>query len=168
MANIYELTGAFNKLWELIDEGEIDNEVLLEVFDDTTTALKEKLEGYCKFLRNVEADVEALKAEEKRLYNRRKTMENNIDRAKAVMKLAMEAAEEKKLSCGTFTVSIRNNPPKVVIDEAFIGNIPAKYLIQPPPEINKKAIMEDLKADVNTEALEGVAHLEQGTSISIR
>lgn len=168
MANIYELTGAFNKLWELIDEGEIENEVLLEIFDDTTSDLKEKLEGYCKFIKNVESDIEGLKAEEKRLYNRRKALENTIERSKLVMKLAMEAAEEKKLSCGTFTVSVRNNPPKVVLDEVFIGNIPEQYVIHPAPEINKKAILEDLKANVNTEALEGIAHLEQGTSITIR
>lgn len=178
MANIYELTSDLQKIYMMMEEGAIDPEILKELLLDTSEALSDKLEGYCKFIKNCEADMEGLKAEEKRLYNKRKAIETTIDNCKVAMEAAMKAANdariaageepEKKFKAGTFTVGIQNNPPKLVIDDPYIENIPKEYIIQPEPEINKKAMLEDLKAGKNTDALEGIAHIEQGTSIRIR
>ena len=178
MPSIYELTSDFQKIYSLMEEGTIDEEILSELFSDTSEALSDKLEAYCKFIKNLEAEAEGLKAEEKRLYDKRKAIENTIANSKKAMKAAIEAANEariaagkepeKKIKAGTFTVGIQNNPPKLVIDDPYIENIPEAYVIQPPPEINKKAMLEALKAGTDAEALEGIAHIEQDASIRIR
>ena len=92
-------------------------------------------------------------------------MENTVTRAKEAMKVAMLTAGEKKLPAGSFTVSVQANPPKVVMDEQYIENIPEKYLTHPEPEINKKAMLEDLKAGAD---LDGIAHLESSEGLRIR
>ena len=51
------------------------------------------------------------------------------------------------------------------MDEAYIENIPDRFLIPQDPQIDKKAIKEALK---NGENLEGLAHLEQTESLRIR
>ncbi|MCR4556365.1 MAG: siphovirus Gp157 family protein [Saccharofermentans sp.] len=165
MANIYELTGSFQTLWNLMEEGVLEDSVLEEVFENTTEELAIKLEGYCKFIKNLESDIAGLKEEEKRLSARRKTMENTVERAKEAMKVAMNTAGEKKLPCGTFTVSVQSNPPSCVIDCELAG-IPSKYLIPQEPKIDRKALLEDLKSEDNI--LKGVAHIEQGESLRIR
>ena len=77
----------------------------------------------------------------------------------------MNAAGEKKLPCGTFTVSIQNNAPSVVMDEQYVENVPAEYLRLREPEVDKKKILEALKDGKN---LDGLAHLQQTASIRIR
>lgn len=168
MANIYELSNEFKTLWALMDEGIIDDEALAGAFDVARDDLADKLEGYCKFIKNLESDIAGLKDEEKRLATRRKTYENTIERAKKAMRDAMLNAGEKKLPCGSFTVSVQSNPPRVVLDEQYLENIPERYLVQQEPTINKKAMLEDLKNEGSVPDLEGVAHLEQDESIRIR
>lgn len=165
MANIYELTGAFNTLWNLMEEGSIDDETLQEVFENTEEELSAKLEGYCKFIKNLESDIAGLKAEEKRLAEKRRVMENTIERAKFAMQMAMNASGNKKMPCGSFTVSLQKNPESVVMDEQYIENIPEEYLKYKDPEIDRAKIKEHLKAGVN---LEGIAHLEQSEGLRIR
>lgn len=165
MANIYDLTNEFTTLWELMEDGTLDDDALMGAFDVAKEDLADKLEGYCKFIKNLESDIAGLKAEEARIKARRQTMENTVDRAKEAMKKAMNTAGEKKLPAGSFTVSVQANPPKVVLDEQYLENIPEKYLIPQEPTINKKAMLEDLKAGEN---LEGLAHMETGESLRIR
>ena len=85
MANIYELTSGIQMLWDLMDQGELDDDTLIDAMENSQEELNIKLENYCKFIKNLEADIAGLKEEEKRLAARRKTMENTIERAKAAM-----------------------------------------------------------------------------------
>lgn len=168
MASIYELSNEFKTLWSLMEDGIIDDEALAGAFDVARDDLALKLEGYCKFIKNLESDIAGLKDEEKRLAEKRRVMENVIARSKIAMRDAMKTAGEKKLPCGSFTVSVQNNPPRVVLDEQYLENIPERYLVPQEPTINKKAMLEDLKNEGSVPDLEGVAHLEQDESIRIR
>ena len=165
MANIYELTNELSLLWDLMENGELEDEVLIGAFDCAKEDLADKLEGYCKFIKNLESDIQGLKAEEERLNARRKTMENTVTRCKEAMKFALNTAGEKKIACGTFTVSVQNNAPSVVLDEQYLENIPEEYLVPQEPKIDKKKIKADIDAGKN---LDGIAHLETGVSLRIR
>ena len=124
-----------------------------------------KLEGYCKFIRNLESDISGIKAEEERLAAKRKTMENTVERAKAAMERALNVSGNKKMECGTFTVYIQSNPPKCVVDTS-LENIPGKYLVPQEPKVDKKLLLNDLKS--GEEGLDEVAHIEQGESLRIK
>ncbi len=165
MASVYELTNALNTLWSLLDEEVVDDEVLLDAFENTKEDLTVKLENCCKYIKNTESEIAGLKEEEKRLHARRVAKENAVERLKALMQKALEVAGEKKLVCGTFTTSIQNNAPSVVIDESYIENIPSEYLRVKEPEIDRKKLLEDLKAGKD---LEGIAHLIVTSSLRIR
>ena len=164
MASIYELTEEVLTLWALMESGELDDEMLIGAMEYSQEELHLKLESYCKWIKNMESDIAGLKAEEERLKDKRKTMENTIDRAKKAMKSAMEVSGEKKVKGQIFTISIQANPESVVLDEPYIDNIPPEYLVK-DPEIDKAKLKEDLKNGVN---LEGIAHLEQNYGLRIR
>ncbi|MBO4579825.1 MAG: siphovirus Gp157 family protein [Clostridiales bacterium] len=164
MANIYELTSDIQLLWNLMDEGSLEDEAIIDAMMNSQEELSIKLEGYCKWIRNMEADIKAFKDEEARISARRKTMENTVKRAKEAMQMAMETAGEKKMPCGTFTVSLQKNPAKVVMDEQYIENIPPRYIKYAEPEINKAMIKEELTNGVEL----SFAHLEQDESLRIR
>lgn len=165
MANVYELKNTFNTLWSLLEDELVDDDALIGAFETASEDLAIKLENCCKYIKNEEAVIAGLKEEEERLNSRRKAKENAIKRLKDLMKDAMTAAGEKKMQCGTFTTSIQNNAPSVVMDEQYIENVPAEYLRVKDPEVDKKKILEDLKAGKD---LTGLAHLQQISSIRIR
>ena len=157
MASLYELTAGLQTLWDLMEEGTLEEEMLLDAFKNQEEEISIKIEGYCKFIKNLESDIAGLKAEEERLKDKRKTMENTIDRAKKAMQMAMETAGEKKVKGQIFTISIQANPPAVVMDEQYLENIPERYLIPQEPKLDRKKIAEDIKAG---EDLNGIAHLD--------
>ena len=165
MASLYELTAGLQSLWDLMEEGTLEEEMLLDAFKNQEEEISIKIEGYCKFIKNLESDIAGLKAEEERLKDKRKTMENTIDRAKKAMKAAMEVTGEKKIKGDLFTVAIQANPPSVVLDEQCLENIPEQYLIPQEPKLDRKKIAEDIKAG---EDLNGIAHLEQTESLRIK
>lgn len=163
MANIYEFLSGYNALWSLIEEGEIDDAALIDAFDNMSADLSEKLENCCKYIKNQEATSAGLAEEIKRLQDRKRAVDNGIERMKNLMKIVMTAAGEKKIKCGTFTTSIQANPPKVVID-ASVDDIPKKYLVPQVPAIDKKLILEFLKSGQQVEW----AHIELSDSLRIR
>ena len=165
MASIYDLTEEVLTLWALMESGELDDEMLIGAMEYSQEELHIKIESYCKWIKNMESDIAGLKAEEERLKDKRKTMENTIDRAKKAMKAAMEVTGEKKIKGQIFTISIQANPESVVLDESYIENIPPEYLKVKDPEIDKAKLKEDLKNGVN---LDGIAHLEQTESLRIK
>ena len=165
MANIYELTESIRLLWDLMDQGELDDDVLKDAMMNSQEDLKDKLEGYCKFIRQMESDVDGISAEINRLQDRKTVLKNTIERSKNVMQMAMETAGEKKVKGQIFTISVQANPESVVLDEQYIENIPPEYLKVKDPEVDKAKLKEDLKNGVN---LEGVAHLEQNYGLRIR
>ena len=171
MANIYELTGEFQKFSELASSGELSEEQS-EMLNDALANLKEdieyKLEGYCKVRANFKADIEALKAEEKRLADKRKSLENRVKSMENAMKdaiIAVKPADDLKVKTPLFSINVQNNPESVVMDEPHIENIPEEYLKFKEPEIDRAKIKEHLKAGVD---LEGIAHLEQTEGLRIR
>ena len=165
MANIYEIKNEFNTLWSILEDELVDDDALVGAWETATEDLADKLENCCKYIKNEEAVIAGLKEEEERLNARRKAKENAIKRLKQLMQDAMNAAGEKKLPCGTFTVSIKNNAPSVVMDEQYVENVPAEFLLMREPEVDKKKILEALKDGKN---LDGLAHLQQTSSLRIR
>lgn len=164
MANIYKLKQEFDTLWAILDDELIEDAELEDAFANAQLDLADKLENCCKYIKNQESAIAGLKEEEKRLSTKRKSMENGIERLKKLMQMAMTAAGEKKVACGTFTTSIQANPPKAVID-TDLAHIPEKYLVAQDPTVDKKLMLADLKDGAD---LEGIAHLEQGESLRIR
>ncbi len=169
MASIYEITNQFPFLRTLEESGEIDSEAIKGALEVAKDELADKLEDYCKVIKNFEAEIAGLKAEEKRLKEKRQVKENAIDRMKEAMKSALETALEgspdKKMTCGTFTCAIQKNPESVILDVEDLEFIPEAYLKFNEPEIDKAKMKEDLKAGKN---LDGLAHLESSTSLRIK
>ena len=162
---IYELTEEYKILLELAEDPEVDPDTLLDTMEALGGEIEAKADGYAKIIRQMENDVEGIKAEEGRLNHRRKTIENNIKRMKEALAGAMIATGKTKFKTELFSFGIQKNPASVVMDEQYIENIPAIYLIEQDPKIDRAKIKEDLKAGKD---LEGIAHLEQTEGLRIR
>ena len=165
MANVYELKNTFNTLWNIIEDETADDEVILDAWATAQEDLAEKLENCCKYIKNQESVIAGLKEEEARIKAKRQALENGVDRLKDLMKSAVDASGEKKIACGSFTCAVQNNTPNLVLD-VDMAYIPEKYLVPQPPTVDKKLLKDDLQN--GTTGIEGIAHLETGSSLRIR
>ena len=162
---LYELQEDYKKLLELAEDPDVDPEVLADTMEGIEGAIEDKAEGYAMVMKELEASELAIKNEVDRLNARRLSISNNVRCMKLALQQAMELTGKTKFKTQLFSFGIQKNPPAVVMDEQYLENIPAQYLIPQDPKIDKQKIKEDLKAGVD---LEGIAHLEQGASLRIR
>lgn len=162
---LYEITSDYMQLMQMMEDPEMDPQILADTMEGIEGELEVKAESYAKVMKNLEADVVGIKAEIDRLSERKKTIENNIKRMKESLQFSMETTGKTKFKTELFSFSVRNNAPKVVMDEEYIENVPERFLKYKDPEINRTAIKEAIQKGEN---LEGLAHLEQSTSLSIR
>lgn len=165
MSNIYELTQDYLIISEMMENPELDPEFLADTMEAVEGELEVKAENYAKVMKNLDGDVEALDNEIRRLMSRKKALENNIKNMKKALQSMMTITGKTKFKTDLFSFGIRKNTPAVVMDEQYIENVPERFLKYKEPEINKTAIKEAIMAGEN---LEGLAHLEQSESLTIR
>ena len=147
--NIFEMTVAANQLYDLLTSGEIDE----QTFNDTLQAMgtEEKLESYCKVIRQLESDADMLKAEKERIDKKIKTVDNSIGRMKKAVIEFMKASGSTKSTAGTFTVALSTSKATKIVDESLI---PKKYFIKQEPKIDKNAILGILKSGAKVKGCE--------------
>ena len=165
MATLYELTGNYITLMDMLDDPEVDPITLMDTLDAVEGELDEKAENYGRIIRNLEAEAKALKEEADRLSRRKRTIDNNIDSLKKRLQMAMELTNRPKIDTPLFKFYIQKNAPSVVLDIEDLTELPPEWLTYQEPKVNKAAIKDALKAGLN---LEGIAHLEQSQSLRIR
>lgn len=157
---LYELTENYLRVLELAEE--MEPELLRDTLESIQESIEDKAENTAKLIKSLEADVKAIKEEEKRLADRRKALEKKIENIKDYLQEQLELAGIDKVKRPTITVSIQNNPPSVrVVNEELI---PSHFMIPQPPKLDKKGILEKLKNGENVPGVE----LAQGRSLRIR
>ena len=165
MSTLYEITQDYLQIQHMMEDPELDPKTLADTMEGIEGELEVKADGYAKVIRNMESDISAIKAEMTRLSDRKKTIEKNIQTLKLALQKAMEITGKTKFKTELFSFGVRTNTPAVVMDEQYIENIPERFLKYSEPTINKVAIKEAIQ---NGENLEGLAHLEQGSSLMIK
>ena len=164
MSSIYEITQDYLYLMEMAEMEEVDAQMVADTLEAVEGELEYKAEAYAKIMKNLEGDIQALKSEEERLSQKRKTIENNIKRMKEALQSVMEVTGKTKFKTQLFSFGIQNNAPSVVIT-ADIKDIPAEYLRIKEPEVDKTAIKKAIQEGID---LSDIAHLEQSQSLRIR
>lgn len=155
---LYTLTQNYQQLLDMIEDG-ADVGDTLEAMDE---AVENKAEGYAMVIRSVLANVEGIKAEEKRLAEYRRSMEKNVERMKRNLQESMKAMDKPKIKTSLFNITIRKNPPKLEITDDSL--IPPYYFIEQAPKIDNASLKDALK---NGETIDG-AMLVQGESLNIK
>ena len=157
--NLYTLTEKYQQLVDISED--LDEETLKDTLDSINEAIEVKVENTAAFIKQIEANANMLKDEEKRLTERRKKQENNAKNMKVYLQDQLEKVGKLKIVGNRFTVAIQNNPASVVVtDEKKLS----KYFIEQPPQLNKTILKQDLKNGLEVDG----AELQSTRSIRIR
>jgi hypothetical protein len=163
--SLYALSENYMQALDFLTDPEMDLPV--EAVNDTLEALGGELEdkavNVAKFLRNMEAAADAIKAAEADMAKRRKALENRVQWLKSYIKGNMEACGISQIECPYFKLSIQKNPSAVnIFDE---NAVPAQFKKQVISwKIDKTAIKDAIKAG----SVVPGAELNNGTRLAIK
>lgn len=163
MASLYELTGEMLELMDWLNDPETDPEAIADTLEGLQFELEKKAEGYCKVIRQLEADAQMYKAEAARFAQKQALAENNAKFLKEKLKNAMVATgHENGLDAGLFKLKVAGNGGKKPLK--ITGLVPDEFITM-KPEANNEAIRAYL--DEHPECV--WAHYEErGTHLSIK
>lgn len=152
------------RLYEITDEilaalgdveaagGEVTDEVG-ERLDALDIALEEKVERIGPYIRDLDLEAEKVKAEETRLYDRRKALQNRAKGLKNYLMRCLVAVGRDRIKTLLVTFAIqKNSRPSIVWTQ---GEIPEKYR-RVTVELDGTKVYEDFKAGELPEGFEVV------------
>ena len=108
MSTLYEITKEIEQAMECDEDGVLLPEAEAR-FNELQISRDEKFENIAKYIKNLTADIESIKAEKVKLDHKRKMNENKIQRLKNLAKFFMDNKDEKKMTAGIFTFSVRSS-----------------------------------------------------------
>lgn len=165
MSNLYELVGERLTLQRRLESMELDEVTIADTLEGNSVELESKITDYGYVIRNMESFTEAIKAEETRMAERRKAHEKRVANIKFWLLQNMQVCGIQKIECPAFTISLKNNPASVVIDDESLIPEGFKNLPEPPPLTpNKTMIAKAIKAGEHVPG----CHLEQKQRIEIK
>ena len=171
---LYEIDDAILRCvhYEDMDENEVvdteTGEILdIEYLENLKMERQDKIKNILCWIKNLSAEAEAIKAEEKRLAARRKATENKASRLKDWMQGYLAG---EKVNLPEVAVTYRTTKNKVEIDD--LGQIPENFFksFEDFTESDRKSMLK--KTVIKNAILDGVivpgAHLEDSVSMQIK
>ena len=169
MNTLYELDA---KIAELLDTGfemscmdtetgEIDETQLAVYLEQLQLDRKTKIDNIAVYVKNLESEAVAIRAEEKKLKERREAKERKAERLKNYIKTSMLLQGETKFESARVSMALRNSKA-VVVDESKLESV--YFINKIVPSVDKKAIREALEAGILVEG----AMLEERKNLQIK
>lgn len=163
---LYELTGEFLELFQLMEDPEMDEEALRDTLEGMEGEFDAKIDGWCRVVKSLEAEAKALKEEGKRLADRGRAIENRIANMKAFMMQSMQAVG--KTEAGELLkakITKNGGLAPLVFDEGVTPEDVPLIFRKVTVDFDNKAIRDALEED----QVIGFAHLgERGESLRIK
>lgn len=160
--NLYSITSAFPKLME---SEEISKEDKAKIKEELKELLVQKSTNIIGYTKNIELTILAMKEEEKRIAEIRKSLENKLDNFKKYVKECMEQNGITKVETSLGNLSIAKSPISIEITNE--DEIPAEFKQEiRTMKIDKKAIADNFKA--TGELINGVIIHAYNTNLRIK
>jgi len=123
---LYEIAQKYTQVFDLITSLEdLPPEVIEDTLESCSEELEEKSLNIAAIIKNINYDVEAMRDYEKKMNQKRKTLENRVTFLKDYLKEHMNICKVAKFSNQELSISIRKSPVSVIIDD--IEKVPDKF-----------------------------------------
>jgi len=163
--SLYKIADAYLVDMRQLESMDIDDATFTDTLEGLQGDLEAKATNVALFVRNLESFADQIKLAEQGMTARRKAIENKADRIRQYLLDNMQRTGITKIDSPWFSLTVKKNPPSVVIDS--LQDIPASMMTQPlppPPSPDKKLIASALKAGQEVAG----AHLESDVRLEIK
>lgn len=163
MTSLYVIASEYRQMIERLESSDLDPQTIADTIEGAQGEIEAKATNVAMFMKDLEAQVEAIKNAQKMMEERRKAIEAKAQNINKYLFENMKRTGISKIACPYFEIAIKKNPPSVVIeDEAVIED---KYIVtKTVHQVDKTAIKEALKAGQQVAG----ARLEQGERLEIK
>lgn len=117
---LYGLTMDMIELINMLNRGEYTEEDLKDTIEGIGECWNDKAEAVLGLIKDFRADVDAIRAEEKKLADRRKKKERDAERLERYLAEAMQALDMKRYESARHQVSFRMSHPARITDEVAL------------------------------------------------
>ena len=160
--SLYTISNAFAVLME---QEEMTENEKKQVYDELTNLLNAKSQSVIGYTRNLELTIDAMKEEEKRIAENRKTLEKRLSNFKEYVKDCMEKGGFTKIETELGQLSIAKNPMSVEIENKDL--IPNEFKTEViTVNVDKTAIKNHFKE--TGELIPGAKIISEKTSLRIK
>ena len=149
MSSLYELTGDWLKLQDMLKEDEFDKETIETTLECKEFEIEVKADNYAKIIKNLEIDKDgiegmkkAVKEEIKRLDAKAKAIDNKIKFLKENLGTTMKIMKKDKIKTRLFTFYFRKTKNVRIID--LDKALSSKY-VKNNPEVDKEKLLKAMK-----------------------
>lgn len=140
---LYEINQAILDVFERAvdpETGEVVDEDLMADYEALRMDHDEKVENIGLYIKNLEADADAIKAEADKLYARARVCTNKAEHLRNYLQYCLG---EQRFRSPRLDVSFRHSKRVEVSD---MDAIPMMYLRYKTPEVNRKMVADEIKA----------------------
>jgi len=137
--NLYELSESYQKLMDL----DLDDKALQDSLSALNQSVEEKASNIAHVTRTMDAGINAIKEEEKRLKAKREALESRLDKLKDHLFDNMKAMDISKVKTDTDTIYISGRDYSKVKN---IDDLPTEYIKQEVKiSVDKRKLNKDIK-----------------------
>ena len=158
MAKLYELTNDYLKVLAMAED---DEDGYIDTLESIEFEIEEKADGIAKVLAELDGNVNMLKAEEERLYNKRKAIENNSKRLKTYLEEQMILLDKKKFKTELFSFNVQKNAPSLEVTKE--DNIPEEFYVM-ERKLQRSELLKAIKEGLEVEGVD----IKQTESLRIK
>jgi len=165
MNSLYSITNKFVELMDKAQDGELSEEEYNELGNELAIELQNKSTNIIGYIQNSKRLLEAMKAEEQRLSELRKSGENKIEKFEQYVKDNMERLGLTEVQTELGSLKIAKNPISVEIENE--DEIPSEFKQEVvTTKIDKTAIKNHFKE--TGEIVQGARIIADKTSLRVR
>lgn len=163
--NLYELTEDMLTVQMMLEDDDYDEATFRDTLEAVEGAYEYKLESYAKVIKNMEANIGAIKTEVTRLTDKKKSLERSIDRLKSAMFESMKRTGTTKVKGDIFTVAISKNGGKAPV----VLSVPVSELPDDLVRIKEEADTEAIRKYIESTGDITYGYIgERGESLRIK
>ena len=115
MSSLFDLTGEYLSIMDMLEDGEVDEQLILYSWEAIEGEFNLKAEAYAKIMKNLQAQSNSLKVVIDELTKKKKTLENRQQRLKDAMFNSMKALDLKEAGTDIFKIKIQKNGGRLPI-----------------------------------------------------
>jgi len=160
---LYQLADEFIAIAKALADQEMPEEVIADTLEGASGELEQKAWNIAALILQLDAETAMIKEAEQRMSARRKSLERRVDWLREYLLLNLLRTGIAEISSPEFVVRVRDNPPRVVLDDEEA--IPKAFK-------QKETIISIRKDEIRRALLAGEsvkgAHLERDKRLAIR
>lgn len=165
---LYQIAAEYRSAADTLAELDMDEQTVADTLDSISGDLTVKAQNVAFVIRNLEASAEQITVAMEHMQARSQALAKRAERIREYLLQNMLMAGIQKVECPYFKLAVKENPPKVVVDDE--KQIPMSYMTDPapppPPPVkpDKKLIAQALKEGFDVPG----CRLERGKRLEIK